>query len=206
MAIQEVAYKAMAILRQEVIELERYPFTHFPIQGPLQGVNVFEMGMDGTTLYERRMFELVAAQDRSLRCIRAELRETRRCFNGLQRAVEPYVRMGQVPHGVLYGPNDYTPHEAAPMEFRFPQVQGVYLPQPVVGQTRMSNGLRVHHFAPTTLTREIIFGGEHAALTHPENPEDTGSPQYHLLVDFPPYFARGPYGPSCGGYVILWRL
>jgi len=94
MAIQEVAYKAMAILRQEVIELERYPFTHFPIQGPLQGVNVFEMGMDGTTLYERRMFELVTSQDRSLRCIRAELRETRRCFNGLQRAVEPYVRMG----------------------------------------------------------------------------------------------------------------
>ena len=32
MAIQEVAYKAMAILRQEVIELERHPFTHFPIQ------------------------------------------------------------------------------------------------------------------------------------------------------------------------------
>ena len=69
MAIQEVAYKAMAILCQEVIELERYPFTHFPIQGPLQGVNVFEMGTEGTTLYERRMFELVAAQDRSLRCI-----------------------------------------------------------------------------------------------------------------------------------------
>ena len=31
MAIQEVAYKAMAILCQEVMELERYPFTHFPI-------------------------------------------------------------------------------------------------------------------------------------------------------------------------------
>ena len=56
-------------------------------------------------------------------------------------------------------------------------------------------GLRVCRFAPTTLTREIIFGGEHAPLTHPENPEDTGSPQYHLLDDFPPYFARGPYGP-----------
>ena len=102
-------------------------------------MNVFEMGMEGTTLYERRMFKLVAAQDRSLHCIRAKLRETRHHFNGLQCAVDPYVRMGQVPHGVLYGPNDYTPHEAAPMEFRFPQVQGVYLPQPVVGQARMSN-------------------------------------------------------------------
>ena len=132
------------------------------------------MGMEGTTLYERCMFELVAAQYRSLRCIRAELGDTRRRFNGLQRAVEPYVRMGQVPHGVLYGPNDYTPHEAAPLELRFPQVQGIYLPQHVVGQARMSNGLRVRHFAPTTMTREIIFGGEHAALTHPENPEDTG--------------------------------
>ena len=195
MAIQEVAYKAMAILRQEVIELERHPFTHFPIQGPLQGVNVFEMGMGGASLYERRMSELVAAQDRSLYCIRAELRETRRRFNELQRTVDMYVRMGRVPQDVLYGPNDYTPHEAAPLELRFPLVQSIYLPQHVVGQARMSNGLRVRRFAPTTLTREIIFGGEHAPLTHPENPEDTGSPRYHLLDDFPPYFARGPYGP-----------
>jgi hypothetical protein len=134
MAIQEVAYKDMAILHKEVIELELYPFTHFPIQRPLQGVNVFEMGMEVATLYERRMSELVAAQDRSIRCIRAELRETRHHFNELQRAVEPYVRMGQVPHGVLYGPNDYTPHEAAPLELRFPQVQGIYLPQHVVGR------------------------------------------------------------------------
>ena len=102
--------------------------------------------------------------------------------------MEPYVRMGQVPHGVLYEPNDYTPHEAAPLELHFPQVQGVYIPQHVLGQARMSNGLRVCHFASTTLTREIIFGDEHAALTHPENPEDTRSPQYHLLDDFPPYF------------------
>ena len=98
-----------------MIELECYPLTHFPIQGPLQGVNVFEMGMEGTTLYERRMSELVAAQDRSIRCIQAELRETRRRFNELQCAVEPYVRMGQVPHGMLYGPNDYTQHEVAPL-------------------------------------------------------------------------------------------
>ena len=106
-----------------------------------------------------------------------------------------YVRMGRVPQDVLYGPNDYTPHEAAPLELHFPLVQGIYLPQHVVGQARMSNGLHVRRFAPTTLTREIIFGGEHAPLTHPENPEDIGSPQYHLLDDFPPYFARGPYGP-----------
>ena len=151
------------------------------------------MGMEGTTLYERRMFELVAAQDRSIRCIRAELRETRRRFNELQRAVEPYVRMGQVPHGVLYGPNDYTPHEAAPLELRFSQVQGIYLPQ-MLWDKHACLMCCVCRFAPTTLTREIILGGEHAALTHPENPEDTGSPQYHLLDDFPPYFARGPYG------------
>jgi hypothetical protein len=180
MAIQEVAYKAMAILCQEVIKLEHYPFTHFPIQGPLQGVNVFEMGMEDATLYERRMSELVAAQDRSIHCIRAELRETRRRLSELQCAVEPYVRMGQVPHGVLYGPKDYTPHEAAPLELRFPQVQRIYLPQHVVGQARMSNGLRVRHFAPTTLTREIIFGGEHAALTHPENP------RRHRIPSIPP--------------------
>ena len=94
--------------------------------------------------------------------------------------MEPYVLMGQVPHGVLYGPNDYTPHEVAPLELRFPQVQGIYLPQHVVGQARMSNGLRVRHFAPTTMTREIIFGGELAALTHPENP------RRHRIPSIPP--------------------
>ena len=76
---------------------------------------MFEMGMGGASLYERRMSELVAAQDRSLRCIRAELRETRRRFNELQRAVEMYVRMGRLPQDVLYEPNDYTPHEVAPI-------------------------------------------------------------------------------------------
>jgi len=77
----------------------------------------------------------------------------------------------------------------------FPLVQGIYLPQHVEGLARMSNVLHVRRFALTTLTREIIYGGEHAALTYPENPEDTRSPQYHLFDDFPLYFARGPYGP-----------
>ena len=81
---------------------------------------MFEMGMGGASLYERRMSELVAAQDRSLRCIRAELRETRRRFNELQCTMDMYVRMGRVPQDVLYGPNDYTLHEAAPLELRFP--------------------------------------------------------------------------------------
>ena len=69
-------------------------------------------------------------------------------INELQRTVDMYVRMGRVPQDVLYGPNDYTPHEAAPLELRFPLVQGIYLPQHVVGKAHMSNGLRVRRFAP----------------------------------------------------------
>lgn len=74
MAIQEVAYKAMAILCQEIEELWMLPFHHFPIQGPQLGLNEFNIAPVGAPLYERRMSELVRVQDRSMRCLRAELR------------------------------------------------------------------------------------------------------------------------------------
>ena len=83
MAIQEVAYLAMTNLRRDVPGLEVYPFTHFPIQGFPHGVNTFERIQVGDVMYDRRMSELVRAQDRMIRCFRAELMETRRRYNVL---------------------------------------------------------------------------------------------------------------------------
>ncbi|CAO2171635.1 unnamed protein product [Urochloa humidicola] len=194
MAIQEVAYKAMALLRQEIPELWLPPFQHFPIQSIQPGVNLFNQPPVGAPLYERRMSELVRAQDRSMRCLRAELRETRRRFNELQHGVEQYIRMGRVSPNVLYGPNDHTVQEIAPQELTYPVVEGINVPQPVAVQARMSSGLRVRRFARTDWSRESVYGGRHEALTHPEaDPVDTGSPNAHLLDEFPPFFERAPY-------------
>ncbi|KAJ1256642.1 hypothetical protein BS78_K337600 [Paspalum vaginatum] len=133
MAIQAVAYKAIGILRSEVMELDRYPFSHFPIHSPEQDVNYFDVVMEDATLYERRMSEMVQAQDRMIRCLTYELGETRRRYNHLQRSMEPLVRMGLGNRNALYGAGDGTPHELAPSSFRYQPIQGVWVDQPFFG-------------------------------------------------------------------------
>jgi hypothetical protein len=81
MAIQEVAFKAMTHLHQEIGELWMPSFQHFPMRGPQPGVNVVDIAPVGAPLYERHMSELVRAQDHNMRCLRWELRETRRRLN-----------------------------------------------------------------------------------------------------------------------------
>ncbi|CAO2191592.1 unnamed protein product [Urochloa humidicola] len=82
----------------------------------------------------------------------------------------------------------------APQELTYPVVEGINVPQPVTVQARISSGLRVRRFARTDWTRETIYGGHHEALTHQEaDPADTGSPNAHLLDEFPPFFERSPY-------------
>jgi hypothetical protein len=112
MAIQEVAYKAMTHLCQEIGELWMPPFHHFPTRGPQLGVNVVDIAPMGAPLYERRMSELVSVLDCNMRCLHWELRETRHCLNELRHAIEPYVRTRRVEEHVLYA-NDSTVHEEA---------------------------------------------------------------------------------------------
>ncbi|KAJ1280278.1 hypothetical protein BS78_04G219100 [Paspalum vaginatum] len=193
MAIQAVAYKAIGVLRSEVMELDSYPFSHCPIQSPEQGVNSFEVVLGDATLYERRMSELVRAQDRMIRCLTYELEETRCRFNLLQRSVEPMARMGLGNFNVLYGAGDGTPRELAPPSFRYPPVQGIWVDQSSLGRAHAYMGLRVDRFANTSWFPTTLLGAEHVNLRHPENPEDTGSPGYHLLDEFPLNFVRAPY-------------
>ncbi|WP_284123636.1 hypothetical protein, partial [Klebsiella pneumoniae] len=76
------------------MELDQYLFSHFPVHSSEQGVNSFEMVLGDATLYERRMSELVQAQDRMIRCLTYELGETRSRFLRLQLSVKPLMRMG----------------------------------------------------------------------------------------------------------------
>ena len=66
MAIQEVAYKAMTLLRLEIPELSADPFYYFPMQGAQAGVNMVPHAERGRPLFERRMSELVRAQDNTI--------------------------------------------------------------------------------------------------------------------------------------------
>jgi hypothetical protein len=196
MAIQEVAYKAMTHLRQEIGELWMTLFQHFPTRGPQPCVNVVDIAPVGAPLYERWMSELVSVLDCNMRCLRWELSKTRRHLNELQHAIEPYVRLGPVQEDVLYA-NDTTVHEEAFHGFTYPSVHGITPPQHGGMQVHMPAGLRVRHFAPTDWTRESIYGGQTENLTHPEaNPGDTGSPNAQLLDVFPPFFARAHYGSN----------
>ena len=104
MAIQVVAYHAIAMLREALITLSEPPFQHFPERTKMNGVFKFSMQIAPSTLYEKRMTKLVMCQAHMIRCLEAELWTTRSRFVNLQRRVEPYVRMTIVPSFVLYYP------------------------------------------------------------------------------------------------------
>jgi hypothetical protein len=87
------------------------------------------------------MSELVRAQVHNMRCLRLEIRETRRLLSELQQAVEPYVRIWHVQEHVLYA-NDATVNEEAFHNFIYPFVQGITPPQHGGMQVQMSAGLR----------------------------------------------------------------
>jgi hypothetical protein len=192
MVVQAMAYLAIGFLRSELAELEHSPFTHFPIYQPEYDANTFVVVPSDATLYEKRMSEMVRAQDRMIQCLKYELDVTRARLTNLQYAVEPQVRMGLMSYEVLYGAGDETPHELAPPSFRFWPVQGEWVPQYPRGPARATTGLRVRRFVNTTMTPTTLLGGPEN-LRHDENLEDTGSPGHHLLNVFPVGFVRAPY-------------
>ena len=131
MAIKVVAYHAIAMLREALITLSEPPFQHFPERTKMNGVFKFSMQIAPSTLYEKRMTKLVMCQAHMIRCLEAELWTTRSRFVNLQRRVKPYVRMTAVPYTVLYYPqgDDATMYEVAEYPYRYPEAQGVRVPQ-----------------------------------------------------------------------------
>ena len=59
MAIQVVAYHAIAMLREALVTLSEPPFQHFPERTEMNGVFKFSMQTTPSTLYEKRMMKLV---------------------------------------------------------------------------------------------------------------------------------------------------
>jgi hypothetical protein len=191
MAIQEVAYEAMTRLRWEHQELWEDPFTYYPMQAPDDPVCRFATAPVWAPLLERRMVGLVSAYDWAYRSVKWELEETRRRLVRTQWELEPFVRSGKVRRRVVDGWPSETVQEEAPPTHRFPVAGGrraVAMPM----LNPISMGLHVRRFPRTSSTRESLLGAP-VHLTHPENPEDDGTPGYHLRRSFEPLFARFPY-------------
>ena len=113
MAIQVAAYHAIAMLRESLITLSEPLFQHFQKRTKMNGVFKFSMQIEPSTLYEKRMIELVMCQAHMIHCMQAKLWTTCARFVGLQHRVEPYVMMATVPSTILYYPqgNDATIYE-----------------------------------------------------------------------------------------------
>ena len=168
----------------------------------MNGVFKFSMQIEPSTLYEKRMMKLVMCQAHMIRCMEAELWTARSRFINLQYLVEPYVRMTTVPYTVLYYPqgDDATMYEVTEYPYRYPEAQGVRVPQSVVRPSRMSVGLLVRHMARTTYTPTDLLGDTPMHLLHPKAPRCDGDPatyllpNNHFLVDFrrPPYDSPTP--------------
>ena len=84
--------------------------------------------------------ELVMCQAHMIRCLEAEVWTTQLRFVKLQHRVEPYVRMTTVPYTVLYYPqeDDAMVYEVTEYPYRYPEAQGVRVPQSLTRPSRMS--------------------------------------------------------------------
>ena len=152
---------------------------------------------EGAPLFDRHMVDLVRTLNRAYRCVSHELWETRRCLNLLQCTAAGAVSAGWVRHEVLYGDNIELPHDAAMINHRFPPVYGEWAPPAPGRSARMSIGLHVPCFPCSEATRQSLLGSP-MRLSHPDAPEDTSSPNCHLLDVFLHDFARAPYDERYG--------
>ena len=107
-----------------------------------------------------------------IHCLEAELWTTRSRFVNLQRRVKPYVRMTAVPYTALYYPqgDDATMYEVAEYPYRYPEAQGVRVPQSLMRPLRISVGLLVRRMSHTTSTPADLLGDTPVHLLHPEAP------------------------------------
>ena len=184
MAVQEAARRMMSLLRHDLTELSQPPYVHFPKQGHEAEVSTFDEIQFGEDPYVRQLARLVRIMDQVHRCLVYELWETRRRLHEAQEYLQIGVSMNRVPRNVLYGNNVNSPAAAAPPHYRFPEVAGFvphYGPQ---RQVRMCAGFpRTQH--PNPPGGQVSLLGPPTRLISPVNPIDTGSPEAHLLNEFP---------------------
>ena len=161
MALQEVARMAMSRLRYHLTELSQPPYDHFPIHPPDAEVDLFVGIQFGEDPHVRQLARLVRIMNQVHHSTMHELWETRRRLIMAQRHLQPVCDMGLVDQRVLYGENEVSPYASAPPEYHLPEVGG-----------------------------QVLNHGSPLRLANPDDPEDTGSPGYHLLDEFPVNFNR----------------
>ena len=192
MAIQEAARRMMSLLRHDLTELSQPPYVHFPKQGHGAEVGMFDEIQFGEDPFVRQLARLVRIMDQNHRCLTYELWETRRRMHEAQEYLRLGVATNRVPRNVLYGNNEISPAAAAPPRYRLPEVAGFVPPFVPRCQARMSAGFpRTQQLAPPG--GQVSLLGSPKRLISPLDPIDTGSPEAHLLSEFPVNFNRDLY-------------
>ncbi|KAF0919201.1 hypothetical protein E2562_028755 [Oryza meyeriana var. granulata] len=113
-AINDAAYIAMAHILHLHVELAtQYPYHSACPLG--EEVHLYLSAEREPNHVLRNLAEYVLSSDRYHRVISLELRQTRGRIAHLERLIEPYVRMGQIPRIELYAlPANPVPCSAAP--------------------------------------------------------------------------------------------
>ena len=192
MAVQEAARRLMSLLRHDLTELSQPPYDHFPKQGSRADVGTFDAIQFGEDPHVRQLARMVHIMDQIHRCQTRELWETRRRLHEAQEYLQLGVNMNRVPRNVLYGDNIVSPAAVAPPEFRLPEVAGLVPEYGQCRQARMTSGFsRTLRTAPPGGHRRLL--GSPRRLVSPLDPTDTGSPEAHMLSEFPVNFNRDLY-------------
>ncbi|KAF0896097.1 hypothetical protein E2562_019327 [Oryza meyeriana var. granulata] len=113
-AINDAAYIAMAHMLHLHVELAtQYPY--HPARPLGEEVHLYLSAEREPNHVLRNLAEYVRSSDRYHHVIGLELRQARGCIAHLERLIEPYVRMGQIPRIKLYAlPANPVPRSAAP--------------------------------------------------------------------------------------------
>ena len=161
MALQEVARIAMSHLRSDLTELSQPPYDHFPIRAHGLEVDTFARIQFGEDPQVRQLARLVHIMNQVHRCTMCELWETRRRLIAAQGVLQHLHGRGRVGRNLLSGIIEVSPSASAPPEYRLPEVEHQ----------------AINEWLPLRLTSL-------------QDPEDTGSPGYHLLDEVPVNFDR----------------
>lgn len=189
MALQEVARVAMSHLRYDLTELSQPPYYHFPMCERGTEVDTFARIQFGEDPQVRQLARLVHTMDQIHRCAVYELYETRQRLVVAQENLQLMCNMGIIDRHVVYGANEISPYASAPPMYRLPEVPGHVPNYGTRRQVRMSVGFaRTRRMEPAG--GHVIEQGSPLRLPNFGDPDYTGSPEAHLLDEFPVNFDR----------------
>ncbi|KAF0905372.1 hypothetical protein E2562_015580 [Oryza meyeriana var. granulata] len=182
-AINDAAYIAMAHMLHLHVELAtQYPY--HPARPLGEEVHLYLSAEREPNHVLRNLAEYVRSSDRYHRVIGLELRQARGRIAHLERLIEPYVRMGQIPRIELYG----VENVAAPAPAAAPRPAATHapapVPTPVAPEPMVDLALPANPVprsaAPTRATR--MTAAEYRGLFKPVQSESSRSAQRRRVI------------------------